>query len=137
VKEQTPAAKIIGRRPYVDSTHGRVGMERWRLVHAAPMFRGRTPTKSHVSRARADVHNYDTIYQERYVGLPQTDSAASTTRRRSTCRRAQGDLLVVHAPATTMCISGARNSSSTKLVSLKKPFQMMRTRTERTASSRA
>ena len=24
----------------------------------------------------ADVHNYDTIYQERYVGLPSTDSAA-------------------------------------------------------------
>ena len=24
----------------------------------------------------ANVHNYDTIYQERYVGLPSTDEAA-------------------------------------------------------------
>ena len=45
----------------------------------------------------ADVHNYDTIYQERYVGLPSTDSAAY--RDASAVNFAtglRGDLLVVH-----------------------------------------
>ena len=45
----------------------------------------------------ADVRNYDTIYQERYVGLPATDSAAyHDASAIHFVGGLRGDLLVVH-----------------------------------------
>jgi hypothetical protein len=54
-----------------------VGLERRRLVDAAlDVPRARRLQDGDGVAPVADVHNYDTIYQERYVGLPSTDSAA-------------------------------------------------------------
>jgi dipeptidyl-peptidase-4 len=78
VHDQSSAAKVIGRRMYVDST--RMGDWGWSGGGSSTlllMFRAPDVYKMGIAVAPvADVHNYDTIYQERYVGLPRTDSAA-------------------------------------------------------------
>ena len=60
----------------------------------------------------ADVHNYDTIYQERYVGLPTTDAAAyhdaSPLNYRATACAAICSSST--APATTTCTIRAPSS---------------------------
>jgi dipeptidyl-peptidase 4 len=99
VREQSAAARVIGRRPYVDST--RMGVWGWSGGGSSTlllMFRAPEVYKMGIAVAPvADVHNYDTIYQERYVGLPGTDSAAY--RDASAINFAtglRGDLLLVH-----------------------------------------
>ena len=68
----------------LDPSRG-VGLERRRVVDPAPHVpRARRLSRRHGGRAGGQLHNYDTIYQERYVGLPSTDEAATTTRHRST-----------------------------------------------------
>ncbi|MFI5281255.1 MAG: S9 family peptidase, partial [Gemmatimonadales bacterium] len=75
VHDQSAAAKVIARRPYVDST--RIGVWGWSGGGSSTlllMFRAPDVYKVGMSVAPvADVHNYDTIYQERYVGLPGPD----------------------------------------------------------------
>ena len=87
VREQSAAARVIGRRPYVDST--RMGVWGWSGGGSSTlllMFRAPDVYKVGMSVAPvADVHNYDTIYQERYVGLP-------THRLRGVLRRVGGQL---------------------------------------------
>ncbi len=78
VREQSAAAKAIGRLPFVDST--RIGVWGWSgggssTLHL--MFRAPDVYRMGMAVAPvANVHNYDTIYQERYVGLPSTDETA-------------------------------------------------------------
>jgi dipeptidyl-peptidase-4 len=74
----------------------------------------------------ADVHNYDTIYQERYVGLPQTDSAAY--RDASPINFAEGltgNLLVVHGSGDDNVHYQGTEQLINRLVAANKPFQMM------------
>ena len=128
VEEQSAAAKIIGRRSYVDST--RIGVWGWSgggssTLHL--MFRANDVYTMGMAVAPVpDVHNYDTIYQERYVGLPQTDSAAYVDA--SPIYFAQGlkgDLLVVHGSGDDNVHYQGTEQLINRLIRLNKPFQMM------------
>ncbi len=128
VREQSAAARIIGRRPYVDST--RFGVWGWSGGGSSTlllMFRAPDVYKVGMAVAPvADVHNYDTIYQERYVGLPQTDSAAY--RDASALYFAgglRGDLLVVHGSGDDNVHYQGTEQLINALVARNKPFTMM------------
>jgi dipeptidyl-peptidase-4 len=128
VREQSAAAKVIGRRPYVDST--RMGMWGWSGGGSSTlllMFRAPDVFKMGMAVAPvADVHNYDTIYQERYVGLPSTDSAAyhdaSAINFASGLR---GDLLLVHGSGDDNVHYQGTQQLINALIAAGKPFQMM------------
>ncbi len=99
VHDQATAAKVIARRSYIDSA--RVGVWGWSgggssTLHL--MFRAPDVYRMGMSVAPVpDVRNYDTIYQERYVGLPSTDSLAYRDASAiNFVDGLKGDLLVVH-----------------------------------------
>ncbi|MDA1081137.1 MAG: S9 family peptidase [Gemmatimonadetes bacterium] len=128
VDEQSAAARIIARRPYVDST--RIGVWGWSgggssTLHL--MFRAPDVYSMGMSVAPVpDVHNYDTIYQERYVGLPQTDSAAYFDASPiNYVNGLKGDLLVVHGTGDDNVHFQGTEQLINKLIAANKPFQMM------------
>lgn len=128
VHDQSAGARVIAQRPYVDST--RMGIWGWSgggssTLHL--MFRAPELYKVGMSVAPVpDVRNYDTIYQERYVGLPSTDSAAyhdaSAIHFASGLR---GDLLVVHGTGDDNVHFQGTEQLVNKLVAANKPFTMM------------
>jgi dipeptidyl-peptidase-4 len=74
----------------------------------------------------ADVHNYDTIYQERYVGLPQSDSAAYRDASAiNFVEGLRGDLLVVHGTGDDNVHYQGTERLMNRLVELGKPFDLM------------
>jgi dipeptidyl-peptidase-4 len=74
----------------------------------------------------ADVRNYDTIYQERYVGLPGTDSAAyHDASAINYVEGLKGDLLVVHGTGDDNVHYQGTEQLINALVAAGKPFQMM------------
>jgi dipeptidyl-peptidase-4 len=128
VEEQSAAARIIAQRPYVDST--RIGVWGWSgggtsTLHL--MFRAPDLYKVGIAVAPVpDVHNYDTIYQERYVGLPQTDSAAYYDASPiNFAEGLRGDLLVVHGSGDDNVHYQGTEQLINRLVAANKPFQMM------------
>jgi dipeptidyl-peptidase-4 len=128
VREQSAAAKIIGRLPYVDST--RMGVWGWSGGGSSTlllMFRAPDVYTMGMSVAPvADVRNYDTIYQERYVGLPQTDSAAyHDASAVNFAAGLKGDLLLIHGTGDDNVHYQGTEQLINRLVSMNKPFQMM------------
>jgi dipeptidyl-peptidase-4 len=128
VDEQSAAAKLIARRPYVDST--RIGVWGWSgggssTLHL--MFRAPNVYSMGMAVAPvADVHNYDTIYQERYVGLPQTDSAAyADASPINFVSGLKGNLLVVHGSGDDNVHYQGTEQLINRLIAANKPFQMM------------
>jgi dipeptidyl-peptidase-4 len=128
VEEQRAAAKIIARRPYVDST--RIGVWGWSgggssTLHL--MFRANDTYKVGMAVAPVpDVKYYDTIYQERYVGLPQTDSAAYVDASPIYFANGlKGDLLIVHGTGDDNVHYQGTEALINRLIRLNKPFQMM------------
>jgi len=74
----------------------------------------------------ADVHNYDTIYQERYVGLPSTDSAAyHDASAINFAAGLKGDLLLVHGSGDDNVHYQGTEQLINALVAEGKPFSMM------------
>jgi dipeptidyl-peptidase-4 len=128
VREQSAAARIIARRPYVDST--RIGVWGWSGGGSSTlllMFRAPDVYKMGMAVAPvADVHNYDTIYQERYVGLPGPDSAAYRDASAvNFVNGLRGDLLVVHGSGDDNVHYQGTEQLINALVAAGKPFQMM------------
>ena len=128
VRDQSEAARIIAQRPYVDSK--RLGVWGWSGGGSSTlllMFRAPDTYRMGMSVAPvADVHNYDTIYQERYVGLPSTDSAAY--RDASAVYFAnglKGDLLMVHGTGDDNVHYQGTEQLINALIAQNKPFQMM------------
>ncbi len=128
VREQSAAAKAIARRPYVDST--RIGVWGWSGGGSSTlllMFRAPDVYKMGMAVAPvADVHNYDTIYQERYLGLPSVDSMAY--RDASALYFAnglRGDLLVVHGSGDDNVHYQGTEQLINALIAADKPFTMM------------
>jgi dipeptidyl-peptidase 4 len=128
VHDQSMAARVIAQRPYVDSS--RIGVWGWSGGGSSTlllMFRAPDVYKVGMAVAPvANVHNYDTIYQERYVGLPQTDSAAY--RDASALYFAnglRGNLLVVHGSGDDNVHYQGTEQLINALVALNKPFTMM------------
>ncbi len=128
VREQSAAARIIGRRAYVDST--RMGVWGWSGGGSSTlllMFRAPEVYRMGMSVAPvADVRNYDTIYQERYVGLPSTDSAAyHDASAIHFAAGLRGDLLVVHGSGDDNVHYQGTEQLVNALIKANKPFTMM------------
>ena len=128
VRQQSAAARVISHRPYVDST--RVGVWGWSGGGSSTlllMFRAPDVYKTGMAVAPvADVHNYDTIYEERYVGLPSTDSAAYFDASAvNFVKGLRGNLLVVHGSGDDNVHYQGTEQLINALVAAGKQFQMM------------
>jgi dipeptidyl-peptidase 4 len=73
-----------------------------------------------------DMHLYDTIYQERYMGLPQDNEADYKEGSPITyADRLKGDLLVVHGSGDDNVHYQGTERLVNALVAANKPFQLM------------
>ncbi len=127
-KDQAAAARELLKRPYLDAR--RVGVWGWSgggSMTLNLMFRH--PDLYHVGMAVApvpDMSLYDTIYQERYMGLPQ-DNAEDYKAGSPITHAAglKGDLLLVHGSGDDNCHYQGTEKLADKLVELDKPFTLM------------
>lgn len=128
VHDQSAAAKEIAKMPFVDPA--RIGVWGWSGGGSSTlllMFRAPDIYRMGMSVAPvADVRNYDTIYQERYVGLPTTDSLAyKDASAINFVNGLKGDLLVVHGSGDDNVHFQGTEQLINALVAAGKPFQMM------------
>jgi dipeptidyl-peptidase 4 len=128
VREQSAAAKVVGRMSFVDST--RLAVWGWSgggssTLHL--MFRAPDVYRAGMAVAPvANVHNYDTIYQERYVGLPSTDEPAYRDASPLYFGDGlRGALLVVHGSGDDNVHFQSTEQLINALVAANKPFTMM------------
>jgi dipeptidyl-peptidase-4 len=126
--DQTAAARQIGRRAYVDST--RIGVWGWSGGGSMTLnLLFRSPDVYRMGMAVApvtDLRFYDTIYTERYMGLPQEN--AEDYRQASPVTFAgqvRGDLLLVHGSGDDNVHYQNSETLVNALVAAGKPFQMM------------
>lgn len=126
--DQAAAVRGLARRPYVDPA--RVGIWGWSgggSMSLNAIFR--YPDVYRVAMAVApvaDLRLYDTIYQERYMGLPSEN--AEQYRQSSPISFAgqlRGDLLVVHGSGDDNVHYQGTERLVNALVSANKPFTMM------------
>jgi dipeptidyl-peptidase-4 len=126
--DQTAAARQIGRRAYVDST--RIGVWGWSGGGSMTLnLLFRSPDVYRMGMAVApltDLRFYDTIYTERYMGLPQAN--AEDYRQASPVTFAgqlRGDLLLVHGSGDDNVHYQNTETLVNALVAADKPFQLM------------
>jgi dipeptidyl-peptidase 4 len=126
--EQAAAARAIAARPYVDST--RIGVWGWSgggSMTLNLMFR--SPELYRVGMSVAPVTDqryYDTIYQERYMGLPQENPEAYRLGSPVTfANRLRGDLLLVHGSGDDNVHYQNSERLVNALVAAGKPFTLM------------
>lgn len=128
-QDQANGVKAIeAKMPFVDAS--RIGIWGWSGGGSATlnaMFR--YPDIYHVGMAvapEADARYYDTIYTERYMGLPQ-DNAEDYKRASPTTYAAglKGDLLIVHGTGDDNVHYQATEILINELIKLNKPFTMM------------
>jgi len=126
--DQAAAAQAIAKWPFVDSR--RLGVWGWSGGGSTTlnvMFR--TPDVYRMGMAVApvaDLHYYDTIYQERYVGLPQENPEVYRVGSPVTfAGQLKGDLLVVHGSGDDNVHYQNTEALVNALVKANKPFQLM------------
>jgi dipeptidyl-peptidase 4 len=127
-REQAAAARGLARRPYVDST--RLGVWGWSGGGSMTLnLLFRSPELYRTGMAVAPVTDeryYDTIYEERYMGLPQQN--AEGYRRGSPITFAsqlRGNLLLVHGSGDDNVHFQNSEALIDSLVAANKPFTMM------------
>ena len=128
-EEQATAVRdLLKKRSYIDPT--RVGVWGWSgggSMTLNLLFRSPDLYKTGLSVAPVpDVHLYDTIYQERYMGLPQdneTDYQKSSPLTHAAGLK--GNLLVVHGTGDDNCHYQGVEKLFNKLIELNKPFSML------------
>lgn len=127
-EDQAAAARILCRLNYVDSK--RIGIWGWSgggTMSLNMIFR--YPDLYSLAMAVAPVPNmrfYDTIYQERYMGLPQEN--AEDYKRGSPVTFAgqlKGSLLIVHGTGDDNCHYQGTETLINALIASNKPFTMM------------
>jgi len=127
-REQATAARGVARRPYVDST--RFGVWGWSggaSMTLNLLFRSPELYRTGMSVAPvADQRYYDTIYQERYMGLPQQN--VDGYRRGSPitfAKNLRGNLLLVHGSGDDNVHFQNSEALINALVAANRPFTMM------------
>jgi len=126
--DQTAAAKFVGRMPFVDSA--RMGVWGWSGGGSTTLnLLFRSPDVYRMGMAVAPVADqryYDTIYQERYMGLPSVN--VEGYRRGSPvnfAKNLKGDLLIVHGSGDDNVHFQNTESVVNALVAANKQFSMM------------
>lgn len=127
-EDQAGAARAIGRWPWVDST--RFGVWGWSgggSMTLNLMFRYPDVYQTGMAVAPVpDVHLYDTIYQERYMGLPQDNEHAYEQSSPITfADRLRGHLLIVHGTGDDNVHYQGTERLINALVAANKQFSMM------------
>jgi dipeptidyl-peptidase-4 len=128
-KDQAAAARaIISSRPYVDCN--RIGIWGWSgggSMSLNAIFR--YPDLYHTAMAIAFVSNqrfYDTIYQERYMGLPEDNNEGFKNGSPITfAHRLKGNLLIVHGTGDDNVHYQSTEALVNELVKHNKRFTMM------------
>jgi len=127
-EDQAAAARELLKRPYLDPS--RVGVWGWSgggSMTLNLMFRYPDIYRTGMSVAPVpDMHLYDTIYQERYMGLPQENEA--DYKHGSPITHAaglKGNLLIVHGSGDDNVHYQGTEKLADKLVELNKPFTLM------------
>jgi dipeptidyl-peptidase 4 len=128
-EDQAAAARALFRqRSYLDST--RVAVWGWsgggsmslNLIFRSPELYGTAMAVAPVP----DMHLYDTIYQERYMGVPQQNEQAYRDGSPLTfADRLRGNLLVVHGSGDDNVHYQGTERLVNALVAANKPFTMM------------
>ena len=126
--DQAAAARTIRGWPWVDST--RIGVWGWSgggSMTLNLMFRYPEIYRTGMSVAPvADERLYDTIYQERYMGLPQENAAVYREGSALTyADKLQGNLLVVHGSGDDNVHYQGTERLVNALVAANRPFTMM------------
>ncbi len=128
-KEQAHAVReILGQRPYVDPA--RVGVWGWSgggSMTLNLMFRSPDIYSTGMSVAPVpDERLYDTIYQERYMGLPDDNAEGYKNGSPITfAGQLKGHLLVVHGSGDDNVHYQGTERLVNALVAANKPFQLM------------
>jgi len=126
--DQAAAARDLARRPYVDP--GRIGIWGWSgggSMSLNAIFR--YPDLYAMAMAVApvpDLRLYDTIYQERYMGLPSGNAEGYRIGSPITfANQLRGKLLVVHGSGDDNVHFQGTERLANALVAANKPFTMM------------
>jgi dipeptidyl-peptidase-4 len=127
-EDQAAAARDLLKRPYFDPA--RVGVWGWSgggSMTLNLMFRYPEIYRTGMSVAPVpDMHLYDTIYQERYMGLPQDNDADYKLGSPIThAAGLRGNLLIVHGSGDDNVHYQGTEKLVDKLVELNKPFTLM------------
>jgi dipeptidyl-peptidase-4 len=127
-EDQSTAARELLKRPYLDPD--RVGVWGWSgggSMTLNLMFRHPEIYKTGMAVAPVpDMRLYDTIYQERYMGLPQENEAAYRSGSPIThAAGLKGNLLIVHGSGDDNCHYQGTEKLVNKLVEFNKPFTLM------------
>ncbi|MBP3957660.1 S9 family peptidase [Gemmata sp. G18] len=127
--DQAAAARdLLKQRPYLDAA--RVGVWGWSgggSMTLNLLFRHPDLYRTGMSVAPVpDMRLYDTIYQERYMGLPQ-DNAEDYKQGSPITHAAglKGNLLLVHGTGDDNCHYQGVEKLADRLVELNKPFALM------------
>jgi dipeptidyl-peptidase 4 len=128
-KDQAAALdQILAERPYLDSE--RVGIWGWSgggSMTLNMMFK--YPERYRVGMSVAPVPNqrlYDTIYQERYMGLPKDNvNGFRDGSPINFAHQLEGDLLIVHGTGDDNVHYQGTETLIDELIALNKPFEMM------------
>jgi dipeptidyl-peptidase-4 len=126
--DQAAAARTIAKWPYVDA--GRIGIWGWSGGGSSSLNAiFRYPEVYHTAMSVApvpDTRYYDTIYQERYCGLPQDHPDEYEQSSPITfAGQLKGNLLVVHGTGDDNVHYQGTESLINALVAANKPFTMM------------
>jgi dipeptidyl-peptidase 4 len=127
-QDQSAAARELLKRPYLDPA--RVGVWGWSgggSMTLNLLFRHPDLYRTGMAVAPVpDMRLYDTIYQERYMGLPQ-DNAEDYKRGSPITHAAglKGNLLLVHGSGDDNCHYQGTEKLTNRLVELNKPFTLM------------
>lgn len=126
--DQAAAARELLKRPYLDAS--RVGVWGWSgggSMTLNLMFRHADIYRTGMSVAPVpDMRLYDTIYQERYMGLPQTNE--EDYKKGSPLTHAaglKGNLLIVHGTGDDNCHYQGVEKLANKLIEANRPFSLM------------
>ena len=127
-EDQSAAARELLKRPYLDAE--RVGVWGWSgggSMTLNLMFRYHEIYHTGMAVAAVpDMRLYDTIYQERYMGLPQ-DNAEYYLKGSPITHAAglKGNLLIVHGTGDDNCHYQGTEKLVDKLIELNKSFTIM------------